>query len=77
MGSSAHFTYVFNIFVMLQVFNFMNARKINDEINIFEGLFRSKLFLAILALIVCLQVIFITFGGRAIGCVHWVTKFSN
>lgn len=32
---SRHFTMVFNVFVMLQFFNFLNARKINDEINIF------------------------------------------
>jgi Ca2+ transporting ATPase len=25
---SRHFTYVFNIFVMLQLFNFLNARKL-------------------------------------------------
>lgn len=32
---SRHFTYIFNVFVMMQVFNFLNARKLKDEINIF------------------------------------------
>jgi Ca2+ transporting ATPase len=35
---SRHFTMIFNTFVMLQYFNFFNARKLNDELNIFEGL---------------------------------------
>lgn len=71
LGPSAHFTYVFNLFVFLQVFNFLNARKINDELNIFEGLGRSTLFCYLVGLIVVLQYLFITFGGMAIGCVNY------
>lgn len=29
---SRHFTFVFNTFVMMQVFNFLNSRKLNDEV---------------------------------------------
>ena len=32
---SRHFTILFNVFVFLQFFNFLNARKIEDEWNIF------------------------------------------
>lgn len=32
---STHFTYGFNIFVMMTLFNFFNVRRLNDEINIF------------------------------------------
>jgi len=70
LGPSAHFTYVFNIFVCMQIFNFLNARKINDEVNIFEGIHRSSLFVVLVVLISILQFVFITFGGRAIGCVN-------
>jgi len=70
MGPSAHFTYVFNIFVWMQIFNFLNARKINDEINVFEGLGRSNLFCVIMVIICVLQVIIVQYGGRAIGCVN-------
>lgn len=35
VSPSRHFTFLFNTFVMLQFFNFLNARKIDDEINIF------------------------------------------
>jgi len=31
---SRHFTIVFNTFVMLQVFNFLNARKLQEEVTI-------------------------------------------
>lgn len=71
MGASAHFTYIFNIFVCMQITNFVNARKINDELNVLEGLSRSKVFCVIVIMICFLQWVFITFGGRAIGCVGW------
>ena len=29
---SRHFTFVFNVFVMMQVFNFLNARKLHEEV---------------------------------------------
>lgn len=32
--SSRHFTFIFNAFVMLQVFNFLNARKLHEEVTI-------------------------------------------
>lgn len=32
---SRHFTFIFNTFVMMQVFNFINSRKLHDEVNYF------------------------------------------
>lgn len=71
---SRHFTFIFNTFVMMQVFNFLNSRKLNDEVhseltqfNIFEGLTRNYIFLAIVASIFALQVILVTFGSTAMG----------
>lgn len=29
---SRHFTFIFNVFVMMQVFNFINARKLHEEV---------------------------------------------
>jgi hypothetical protein len=37
-GYSRHFTFLFNTFVMMQIFNCINARKIKDELNVFAGL---------------------------------------
>jgi P-type Ca2+ transporter type 2B len=38
IGPSRHFTFIFNTFVMMQIFNFLNARKLKDEWNTFSGL---------------------------------------
>jgi Ca2+ transporting ATPase len=35
LGASRHLTVAFNVFVCLQIFNMINARKIHDEKNVF------------------------------------------
>lgn len=35
---SRHFTFIFNTFVMMQIFNFLNARKLYDEVKILFNL---------------------------------------
>jgi len=60
--ASRHLTIVFNMFVWLQIFNMLCARKINDEMNIFEGIHTNAMFLGVLAAIAGLQV-FIMFSG--------------
>ena len=39
LGPSRHYTFIFNLFVMMQLFNFINARKLKDELNVFESIF--------------------------------------
>lgn len=41
---SRHLTFVFNVFVFLQIFNFFNCRKIYDEMNLLAGLFTNYIF---------------------------------
>ena len=41
---SRHYTFVFNTFVMMQIGNFFNARKLQDEVNIFSGIISNYLF---------------------------------
>lgn len=31
---SRHFTLIFNVFVMMQIFNFLNARKLHEEVKL-------------------------------------------
>jgi Ca2+ transporting ATPase len=62
-GFSRHMTNVFNIFVVLQIFNMINARKINDEKNIFDGIFTNPMFLIIWFIIIIGQVIIVEFTG--------------
>lgn len=61
---SRHFTFLFNTFVFLQVFNFVCCRRIKDEINIFSNICSSKLFWIIVCLIVILQALVVTFLGK-------------
>nr|GMC94645.1 calcium-transporting ATPase 10, plasma membrane-type-like isoform X1 [Ipomoea batatas] len=56
-------TLIFNSFVLCQVFNEFNARK-PEEINIFEGVHRNRLFVSIVTLTLVLQVIIIMFLGK-------------
>lgn len=44
---SEHYTIVFNTFVMMQLFNEINARKIHGERNVFEGIFNNLIFCTI------------------------------
>lgn len=60
-GASRHFTVVFNSFVFMQIFNMINARKINDEINIFKGIFHNSMFLIIIVSISVVQVLIVQF----------------
>jgi Ca2+-transporting ATPase len=50
---------VFNVFVILQIFNMINCRKINDEINIFDGIRKNKMFIAVWLIIVIGQFIIV------------------
>lgn len=68
---SIHYTYNFNVFVFLQVFNFINCRVIDNQLNVFHGITKSTYFLIIVPCIVFLQVIFLTFCGPAIKVAMW------
>ncbi|XP_030504987.2 putative calcium-transporting ATPase 13, plasma membrane-type [Cannabis sativa] len=53
-------TIIFNTFVLCQVFNEFNARKLEKK-NIFEGIHKNKLFLAIIGITILLQVLMVEF----------------
>ena len=46
-GPTQHFTIIFNTFVMMTLFNEINARKIHGQRNVFEGLHRNPVFVGI------------------------------
>jgi len=64
---SRHLSFIFNLFVFLQIFNMLGARKINDEKNIFEGIFKNPLFLGVWFVIFFGQILIVIFGGRGMG----------
>ncbi|XP_043423905.1 plasma membrane calcium-transporting ATPase 4 isoform X4 [Leopardus geoffroyi] len=41
---SQHYTIIFNTFVLMQLFNEINSRKIHGERNVFAGIFRNLIF---------------------------------
>ena len=44
---SLHFTIIFNAFVLMTLFNEINARKIHNERNVFAGIQNNSVFLVI------------------------------
>ena len=48
---SRHMTFIFNLFVWCTIFNLINARMINDELNTFKGFFNNASFLIIFLII--------------------------
>ncbi|VDM92814.1 unnamed protein product [Litomosoides sigmodontis] len=61
---SEHFTIVFNTFVMMTLFNEINARKIHGERNIFSGLFSNPIYYIIWITTMIAQIFIVQFGGR-------------
>ncbi|VDM94842.1 unnamed protein product [Thelazia callipaeda] len=61
---SEHFTIVFNTFVMMTLFNEINARKIHGERNIFAGLFSNPIYYVIWISTMVAQIFIVQFGGR-------------
>ncbi len=52
---------------MMQVFNFINARKLHEELNVLEGITKNKVFIIVVVVIIILQIIIVTFTGSAFG----------
>uniref|UniRef100_A0A8C4SG94 Calcium-transporting ATPase n=1 Tax=Erpetoichthys calabaricus TaxID=27687 RepID=A0A8C4SG94_ERPCA len=66
---SEHYTIVFNTFVMMQLFNEINARKIHGERNVFEGIYNNPIFCSIVIGTFIIQIIIVQFGGKPFSCI--------
>jgi len=62
-----HTTIVFNTFVLCQLFNEINARKLGNEFNVLKGLFSNYIFLVIMAFTVTVQYLIVQYGGDFTG----------
>lgn len=58
-------TIVFNTFVWMQIFNQFNSRRLDNKLNIFEGVHRNYFFIAINAIMVGGQIMIVFVGGLA------------
>ncbi|XP_037649329.1 plasma membrane calcium-transporting ATPase 2 isoform X2 [Sebastes umbrosus] len=66
---SEHYTIIFNTFVMMQLFNEINARKIHGERNVFDGIFRNPIFCTIVFGTFAMQIVIVQFGGKPFSCI--------
>ena len=64
-ANSIHYTFIFNSFVWMQLFNEFNARSLHGEFNVFKGVLNNRLFCVIVVFSAILQVIMVEFGGDA------------
>merc|ERR1719483_149920 len=60
---SVHYTMIFNAFVMMTLFNEINARKIHGQRNVFLGFFSNPIYYVIWIATLISQIIIIEFGG--------------
>ncbi|KAL2138285.1 hypothetical protein VTI28DRAFT_7149 [Corynascus sepedonium] len=63
-------TLVFNVFVFMQIFKLVNSRRIDNGLNIFEGLHRNPLFVVMMTIMVIGQLLIVFFGGAAFDVVR-------
>ena len=62
-----HYTLVFQVFVFLQLFNQINARKLEEgEFNVFSGMFKNCLFVGVVIFTFVIQMVMVEIGGMAI-----------
>ena len=67
-GASRMYTFVFNVFVFMTIGDFINARKLYEELNVFEGLLKATGFVVIMCAIIAGQAVIVSVGGRAFRC---------
>ncbi|KAM6217726.1 plasma membrane calcium-transporting ATPase 4 isoform 1-T1 [Rhynchocyon petersi] len=65
---SQHYTIVFNTFVLMQLFNEINSRKIHGERNVFAGIFRNVIFCCVVLGTFISQILIVEFGGKPFSC---------
>jgi len=62
--SSRHMTFIFNLFIWLQIINMIASRKIHDEKNLCAGFFDNPAFLVIWVIIVVVNFLIIQYTGQ-------------
>lgn len=66
-----HYSIFFNVFVLLQIFNEINARKLkHSEANVFENFLNNPLFIIILVGTIIIQLTMVKYGGKSLKTVE-------
>ncbi|KAF1803679.1 PMCA-type calcium-translocating P-type ATPase [Mucor lusitanicus] len=58
-------TVIFTTFVFCQIFNEVNCRRIDNQLNIFKGIYQNKFFMLIFSISVIGQIVIVCYGGTA------------
>jgi hypothetical protein len=58
---------LFNVFVMMTLFNEINMRKLGNQRNVFAGILGNPVFWYVIAITIFAQALLIEFGGLAFG----------
>jgi Ca2+ transporting ATPase len=64
---SVHYSMLFNVFVMMTLFNEVNMRKLGNQRNVFAGIMGNPVFWYVIVVTIFAQAILIEHGGLAFG----------
>ena len=67
-GNTVHMTMIFNTFVFYSLFNQINSRVINNNLNIFHRILDNWMFLAVTGTEMLIQFLLVQFGGLVFKC---------
>lgn len=70
LGPEIRNTVVFNTFVWLQIFNQLNNRRLDNKLNVFEGIFHNWFYWIVNAVMIGGQILIIFVGGRAFSVIR-------
>lgn len=84
IGPSRHLTFVFNTFVLMQLFNMINARDVEEDFakkmslpRLFVKMTSNPLGFFIWLFILCSQVLMVEYGGPMLGCHREVSRSDH
>ena len=67
-GNTVHMTMIFNTFVFYSLFNQINSRVVNNNLNIFHRILDNWMFLAVTGTEMLIQFLLVQFGGLVFKC---------
>ena len=74
-GNTVHMTIIFNTFVFYSLFNQLNCRIINNNLNIFHKIFNNWFFCVVVIVEIILQFFIVQYGGLFFKCnIYGLTK---
>lgn len=67
LSKLTHYTMIFHSFVLMQIFNEINSRKLGErDFNVLSGFFNNGLFIFIVLITIAIQVAIVEYGGASL-----------